>query len=424
MVSQPRLNTFQPVNQVAGGNPNAQTGRAGHPFDHRHNVGPSTPARLAVESDRRIEALKAQPARHSISSHAPIQQYVPQLQPQLQLQPQTHLLQQRPQANAASSRNQAIGSKTNIRIFEDEPNSFNKPPNIGSQTPNSNLLRRSDNVSSTADLSLRNGLPPRHQQPPQQHHFTPLTPPRSPLHEKAHTPTLRNPPNNGDFRSNDLSPYRAENGNGRYLTPNPTTTATPADDSSAQISKLENELAQLRLQKKQREAELAELSNLKSGQGRGGQKDIMGQCVLLAMEVKNRESDLKDLRLNLNLLKEETEKQKRDLAQFEEGDELERAPRSKTDLLAQNAKLKEKLDSMNKEFEKRVYDKTLEIERRARAKMHKIAMGIALKHLTEKDAETDYLISEIQKLEKENDSLEQHYHASEMSVMNEASEIN
>lgn len=429
MISQPRLNTFQPVNQPAGSNP--QPGRVagigGQLYDPRPQVGPSTPARMAVESERRLEAQQANMApRQSISSHTPTYQYVPlQNQPQYQAtQPQP-----RPAPNGTSSRTNGVGSKTSIKIFEDDAGAFHRPISIGSQTPNSNLLRRSENLVSTTDLTARNALPPRQvHAAPQKPAYTPITPPKSPLPEKVLTPVSRNPPNNFDFRVNDHSPYQVDSSNGRYLTPNPAPQASLTDDSTAQIAKLENELAQLRLQKKNKEAELAELAGLRSAQGRGGQKDILSECVKLAMDVKNKESDLKDLRLNYNLLKEETEKQKRDLAQFEEGDELERAPRSRADLLAQNAKLRDRLEGMTREFEKRVYDKTLEIERKARAKMHKIAMGIALKHLpsdqpSKKDPEIDQLISEIQRLEKENEMLEQKYHAAELSMINEASEI-
>ena len=424
MVSQPRLNTFQPVNLHAGSNqqPSRAAGNGGQFYDPRHHSGPNTPARLAVESERRLETLQGSPApRQSISSHAPATQYSPQPlslvnQPQPRLAP-----------NTTPSRNAATGSKTSIRIFEDEAGAFSRQMGlgIGVQTPTSNPLRRSENVVSSADLGARHALQARQPQPvAQKQAFAAPTPPKSPLPETALTPTSRNPPNSIDFRSNDLPPYPADGSNARQNVHLPATPAPLPDDSTAQITKLENELAQLRLQIKSKDTELKELANLKAAQGRGGPRDILSQCIELAMDIKDKESDLKDLRLNYNLLKEETEKQRRDLAQFEEGDELERAPRTKSDLIAQNAKLKERLNNMTKEFEKRVYDKTLEIERRARAKMHKIAMGIALQHLTEKDSEHDRLISDIQKLEKENEILEQGYAAAEMSYVHDASEIN
>jgi hypothetical protein len=177
-------------------------------------------------------------------------------------------------------------------------------------------------------------------------------------------------------------------------------------DNAAMNAKLERELAALRQTFVQKDNELKQLKNLDNPAMGAGSNELLYQCVQSYKKLRMQEAELKDLRLNYNLLKEETEKQKHDLAKFEAGDDFERIPRNKEDLIQQNQILKQKISQIQQEYEKTLYDKTLEIEMKARGKMYKIAIDIAKKHLDPQDVEMQNLIASITELEEEKRRLE------------------
>lgn len=97
---------------------------------------------------------------------------------------------------------------------------------------------------------------------------------------------------------------------------------------------------------------------------------------------------MKNLRLNYNLLKDETEKQKQDLKKLlMQEDELMAQPSSKEELLKQNKLLEEKVASMKRDFDRLLYEKTLIIEKKARAEMQKHAIKSAQEYADKSDPE-------------------------------------
>ena len=111
--------------------------------------------------------------------------------------------------------------------------------------------------------------------------------------------------------------------------------------------------------------------------------------------------------MNYKMLKEETEKQVRDLKNLtDQEDQLLATPTNKDELLKQNKMLEQKLDTMKSDFEKQLYEKTLDIEKQARAEMQKHAIKAALQYVDMKDPEIKTLVTRLKQLEKENSRLE------------------
>jgi hypothetical protein len=169
----------------------------------------------------------------------------------------------------------------------------------------------------------------------------------------------------------------------------------------------DRELRTLAEQKAAKERELVELRKMLGLDGHASASPhLLAQCVDAHRKLKAQEAELKDLKLNYNLLKEETEKQKHDLAKLESGNDLDRIPRTKDELAAQNEKIKAKIKQLNRDYEKTLYDKTLDIEMKARSKMYQIAMEIAVEHIDSQDHELQDLIKRIRQLEAENKQFE------------------
>jgi hypothetical protein len=170
----------------------------------------------------------------------------------------------------------------------------------------------------------------------------------------------------------------------------------------------DKEIASLKEQKAEKERELYELRQMLGLEGQPSvSPSLLSQCIQTHRKLKAQEAELKDLKLNYNLLKEETEKQRHDLARLESGNDLDRIPRTKEELVAQNQKFKEKIKEIQRDYEKTLYDKTLEIELKARSKMHQIAMDLAVEHIDTKDTEMQELVKKVKMLELENRTLEQ-----------------
>lgn len=178
--------------------------------------------------------------------------------------------------------------------------------------------------------------------------------------------------------------------------------------SPADVARLERDLKALKDQQARKEAELAELEAIV---GINCQplvsRSLLTQCIDAHKQLKSQEAELNDLKINYNLLKEETEKQRNELARLESGEDLDRIPRTRAELIAQNELFKQKITQLNQEYEKAVYDKTLEIERKSRCKMHQIAMNIAIEHIDAQDHEMQSLVAKVRALEAENKRLEE-----------------
>lgn len=181
----------------------------------------------------------------------------------------------------------------------------------------------------------------------------------------------------------------------------------PTTGSPMDIGKLERDLKILREQQASKEKELAELESILGINCQPAVSNtLLTQCIEAHRKVKIQEAELNDLKVNYNMLKEETEKQRNELARLESGEDLDRIPRTRDDLIAQNKLFKEKITHLQQEYEKAVYDKTLEIERTARCEMHKIAMDIAIEHIDAQDHELQDLVAKVRALEAENKRLE------------------
>lgn len=176
--------------------------------------------------------------------------------------------------------------------------------------------------------------------------------------------------------------------------------------STPQVN-LEQEIASLQNQKVAKEKELYELRRMLGLDGQASASPgLLAQCIDSHKRLKAQEAELKDLKLNYNLLKEETEKQRLDLVKLESGNDLDRIPRTKDELAAQNEKIKQRIKQMNRDYDKTLYDKTLDIEMKARSKMYQIAMDIAVQHIDSKDTEMQELMRKVRQLEAENNQLE------------------
>lgn len=179
------------------------------------------------------------------------------------------------------------------------------------------------------------------------------------------------------------------------------------------IQQLEAEAAglkeMLRIKKLEKERIIQKNRRLEQERQRFLQKnrqDEIGDEDLLE-QLENQREELRSLKLTYNQLREETDKQRRDLKSLsEQDDEFMAVPTSQSELVEQNKKLEDKLESMKRDFEKVLYEKTLEIEKQARAKMQKHAIKAALQYVDRNDPEVAQLVNKLKILEKENEKLE------------------
>ena len=423
--SQPRLNTFQPITT----NPQSLNPQIRKPPQSLNTMHMEQPVSVGVKTP--VRSLADNPAKQAYFSGgnnltSNRVQASPKLEPRVQQAQVSHTkIQQKPPAQS-SSRNTAVASKGTVKIFDDDNEGSSvsgtyKSNNI-MNAPGTPSIRRSDfsmpetfeyspmQVKQASKHGFSDQLPKSVSKSPvsEQRAFQYDKPPVVPLFDKfdgSKSPTL-----GGQTPKNEAINT-------------PTNSNRPPQHSrdaeiQSQLRRLDNEYASLKAQQASKEKELRELTALQQGIQTQGPNNILSQCIQLSKKIKNQESELRDLRLDYNILKEETEKQRFDLMRLEGEDELERVPRSKEELVSQNQKLTEKITLMNREFEKKLYDKTLEVEKKARAKMHKIAMRIALKHIETRDPDLDYLISNIEELEKENERLERENPSTEASFVN------
>lgn len=215
----------------------------------------------------------------------------------------------------------------------------------------------------------------------------------------SRTPTLMTSPNN-NFSSNRGNFGSNNRGN-------------QGVDQSLLVKKLEREAAGLREMlkiKKMEKKRIIDKRRKMEEQRKEFMKknpnsklaDIDGLTLL-----ENQREELKNLKLNYNLLKEETDKQKQDLKKLiVQEDVLMAQPTTKDELTKQNKLLEEKVASMKRDFDRLLYEKTLIIEKKARAEMQKHAIKCALKFADQSDPEIAGLVKKLKKLEKENSKLE------------------